>query len=197
MNLMKVPILAPVAILCFTISCSVAPTATTEKSESPAPIPTTEDAGHPPHKGAWQIYSGTSSLDDSATVVLALDAANPISGWPMQTKKPQLILRCREGKTDAYIKLGMQTHVEFEDGDQIASMRGRYDKGKVREYSMGKSTDGESIFFPRPIEEIKHMLSKSDAIYRVIPFNSAPAEMWFDLTDIKEAVAPLRKACRW
>lgn len=152
-----------------------------------------------PSTGKWGRSSSTSSFDDSRTVVLTLEAENSISGWPGKTKTPDLILRCKENKTEAYINVGMRGKPEFGEYGQKTGvqMRARYDKGEPYEYLMGESTDGEALFFEKPIEEIKFMMKHASMVAEFIPFNSSPAEIHFDLTGLEDAVKPLREACGW
>jgi type VI secretion system protein VasI len=109
------------------------------------------------------------------------------------------MLRCKENKTEAFVNAGMQGKPVFgEFGQDIGvSMRGRYDKGEVFEYSMAKSTDGEAFFFRNAIEEIKYMKNHSRLILEFIPFNSNPTEIRFDLSGLVEAIRPLQEACGW
>jgi type VI secretion system protein VasI len=149
--------------------------------------------------GKWKTTTSVSSFDDSKTVALSLLADNQISGWPGIRTTPALILRCKEGKTEAYIAAGLQAKLEFVDGKSLdsASMRGRYDQDETIHFLMPKSTDGKSFFFLWPTGEIARMWSHSSLVLEFTPFNSNPVEIRFDLTGLNAAVPPLRHACGW
>ena len=52
-------------------------------------------------------------MDGSKRIVISRDAENDIAGW-LQSKRPSLIVRCQEGKTEAYIATGMAASVEYD-----------------------------------------------------------------------------------
>ncbi len=68
------------------------------------PKPTQHTGGNP---GKWKSTTSVSSFDDSKMVVLSLQSDNQITGWPGVTTTPTLILRCKEGNTEAYIGTGI------------------------------------------------------------------------------------------
>ena len=60
----------------------------------------------------WQGGLGQPSpMDDSPTVVFRLRAENDIEGW-LAKKRPTLIVRCLERKTDVYVVTGMAAQPE-------------------------------------------------------------------------------------
>jgi hypothetical protein len=152
-----------------------------------------------PRYGKWAVESDTSPFDDSKTVVLSLSAEKPITDWLGISHTPRLILRCKEKKTEAYVVTGTQPKTEFgEYGRELGvRMRARYDKEREWEYMMGKSTDGEALFFPEAVREVKHMLGRKSLVLEFVPFQSAPVQVLFDLSSLEEAVKPLREACSW
>jgi len=169
------------------------------KPSTPAPAAA---SGSPRNRnentGKWHVITNTSAFDDSKTVVLSLNAQNSISGWPGVTRTPILMLRCKEGKTEAYVGAGMQGKTEFLGGEDLGVwMRGRYDQDEPARYLMSKSTDGREFFFPHPIEEIKQMIDHSSWVLEFTPFNSSPVEMRFDLNGLGAVLKPLRDACSW
>ena len=144
--------------------------------------------------GKWRVRKETSPIDDKTIVLLNLDAEAPIKGWPSKEEVPTLILRCKESRTEAYINTGMSPQVEYGDG---ATARVRFDKERVTEIRMGKSTDGEALFFPEAIKIIKQMAQHEAMLFEFTPFNSSPTMTTFDLKGVAEALKPLRETCRW
>lgn len=143
----------------------------------------------------WRVTKKSSQIDDSTNVIVSLDADSSIFGWPGKTYKPSLILRCKEGKTDAYIVTGMSPQVEY--GTDGATITLRFDKEKATRYQTSKSTDGEALFLSQSVGLIKKMLQHSSLLFEFIPFNSSPVITTFDLRGLSEAVKPLRDTCKW
>ncbi len=71
----------------------------------------------------------------------------------------------------------------------------RLDKQQSQTFNMGKSTDGEALFFPGVVAIVRAMLAAERMAFEFTPFSADPAEMRFDLRGIGEAVTPVRTAC--
>lgn len=155
---------------------------------TPAPEPTTLATGK------WQIDNSTSSFDDSATVVLALDADNTITPFAGDPIVPTLIIRCQEKALEAYIYTGTAADVEASNLDG-ATVRVRYDKDEPKTVNMGLSTSNDSLFFPDAARIVKSLLDADQMLFEFTPFNSAPVQMTFNTQGFTEAVHPLREAC--
>ena len=172
---------------------------------APAPVstPTTTAPTAPTAVSApvnkWRIGRGESSFDDSQTVVLSLTAELSINGWLGKTATPTLVLRCKERKTEAYIQTGMVGQIHFGEygSDEGTLTRARYDKGPVRKYIMGKSTDGEAYFYSRPVEEMRLMTRHEEMVMEFTPFNANPQEIRFDLRGLSEELPRIRAVCKW
>lgn len=143
----------------------------------------------------WHINKNTSPIDDSSNITIILDADSSISGWPRKTNTPTLVLRCKEGKTEAYIVTGMSPQVEY--GTDRATVTLRFDKEKATKYQTSKSTNGEALFFGQSVGLIKKMLQHTTLLFEFVPFNSSPAMTTFDLRGLAEAVKPLKDTCKW
>jgi len=143
----------------------------------------------------WVVSSETSRIDDSKTVVLTLEADEPITGWPGKTHTPSLVVRCKERKTEAYFVTGMSPTVEY--GTDGATVTLRFDRAPAFKVRAGKSTDGEALFLPSAIAQIKKMMGSSSLLFEFVPFNSSPQMTTFQVAGLSEAVKPLRQACKW
>ncbi len=71
----------------------------------------------------------------------------------------------------------------------------RLDKQKQQIFNMGKSTDGEALFFPSVAGVLLGLLAAERMVFEFTPFSTDPAEMSFDLRGIGEAITPVRTAC--
>ena len=188
------------AALLALLACSTPqqPSSTSQQSSSdratPAPYVTPLASDQD-----WQLTRSTSAFDDSRTIILSTESKDTISGWPSRTTKPILILRCKEGKTDAYIQTGMTGKLAFGQLGEAAGtdVRMRYDRGDIYEYRMSASTNQEAYFFREPIPEIKFMLKHERVLVEFCPFNSSPQEFSFNLKNLSNVISELRAACHW
>lgn len=51
-------------------------------------------------QAGWQVSEETSPMDSSKTVTLLLDSGGEIQGW-LKSKRPTLVIRCKEKQTDS------------------------------------------------------------------------------------------------
>lgn len=158
---------------------------------TPTPLPT-----NTPDAGKWITDISTNSFDDSRTVVLLLDADNEIEGW-LSTFLPGLILRCQEGRVEAYIHIGTQAEVELDSNfDNRPTVRLRFDSNEAITLRMDESTDGDALFFPQPQTTIDQLLVHDRLLFGFTPFNASAVEATFDLRGLSYVIQPLREACR-
>jgi hypothetical protein len=82
------------------------------------PTNTTDAAASPvTPQDNWQLKIDYFGMNGSKTVALPLAAENTIQG-PVAFRKPSLIIRCHENKTDLYVATGMAAAVETDfEGD--------------------------------------------------------------------------------
>ncbi len=146
----------------------------------------------------WKVQKQASAIDDSTNVFLSLDADSSISGWPLKTYTPSMILRCKENKTQAYIVTGMAPQAEY--GSDATTVTLRLDDDKAVQLRTARSTTGDMLFFDAggpSIGLIKKMLQRSALLFQFVPFHSTPVMTTFDLRGLAEAIKPLRENCRW
>jgi type VI secretion system protein VasI len=148
--------------------------------------------------GKWQSTSQSNPLDDTKTVVFALEADSGASAWG---KKAVLVLRCRSGVTEAYVSwgdyLGDETSVTWRVGSALAT---------TAEWSM--STDKEATFFPSqtysltagprtPLELVRALLAADQFVAQITPYLESTITAVFDIRGLSEAVRSLQVPCGW
>ena len=143
----------------------------------------------------WTVSSETSRIDDSKTVILRLQAEGEIAGWPRKTYTPSLVIRCKERQTEAYFVTGMSPMVEY--GTDGATITLRIDKAPAFKLRASKSTDGEALFLPSAVSQIKKMMAGSSLLFEFVPFNSSPQMTTFQIAGLAEALKPVRETCKW
>ena len=106
------------------------------------------ESAPPPPTDKWQISESRPQMDDSKTVVLALDSDDEIHG-PLGAVRPSLIIRCEEKKTSVYVMTGMAANLETDsDGgpSDDHKVRIRLDDNSANYASWLESTDHKALF---------------------------------------------------
>lgn len=149
-----------------------------------------------PPGSKWKVSTETSPIDDSRTVTLQVAADSSISGWPRKTYTPELYIRCKERKTEVFVVTGMSPTVEY-GNSHGATVTLRVDKAAAYKLNASNSTDGEALFLPSSVAQIKKLLEGSSLLFEFVPFNASPQMTTFQIAGLAEAVKPLREACKW
>jgi hypothetical protein len=147
----------------------------------------------PPLGGKWKVTTRTSSFDDSPQVVLALDAESTIEGF-LRSRRPTLILRCREQDLDVYVVTGMPADVERRNLDG-ATVRIRFDDRDAESQNTNRSTDDEALFFYDERQLINRLVNADRLLFGFTPFNASPVETSFDLSGLSDVLPQLLEAC--
>jgi hypothetical protein len=147
----------------------------------------------------WKVKEDHSPMDDSKTIVLALDSENAIHG-PLDDQKPALMIRCKEGKTDTYVMTGMAASVE-EDPDggpsEEHAVRLRFDSNSPITDHWVESTNHSGLFAGDAISFARQLTSANTFTFEFSPFDSSPATARFDLRGLSEHLPKIADACRW
>ncbi len=138
--------------------------------------------------GDWVNRTSTNPVDDTQTVMLALQAE---WGGTLIRNRPRLILRCRSSKTEAYINwdnyIADRTLVTYRIGSEEA-----------RRKVWPTSTNNTVTFYPdNDVTFIKSLLAVDRFVARVVPHNEGPVTAVFNLAGLEVAVRPLRSVCGW
>jgi hypothetical protein len=146
--------------------------------------------------GRWTIETNVSKFDDTKSVLLSLTANEKINGWLGKSHLPQLNIRCRERKAEAYIDFGMSpaTEPELYDG---ATLQFRIDKQPLFKAIATKSADGNTLFLKDPTSFIKRLLKAEHLLVRFIPYTSSAQETTFSIAGLEKVIAPLTEACKF
>lgn len=143
----------------------------------------------------WQVSYDVSKMDDSKTIIMAVNAENTIQAW-LAEPRPTLIIRCQEKKTDLFINVGAQINPEYGLSNE-ATVKLRLDDKKPFQQTWGLSTDGKALFASFPIPMAIHLYSAKKLTVSFVPFNSSPAIAEFDVRGIDKHLPELAKTCGW
>lgn len=146
--------------------------------------------------GGWTIETNVSKFDDTKSVLLSLAANEKINGWLGKSHLPQLNIRCRERKAEAYIDFGMSPASEPELYN-AATLQFRIDKQPLFKAIATKSADGNTLFLRDPTSFIKRLLKAEHLLVRFIPYTSSAQETTFSIADLDKVITPLTEACKF
>ncbi len=142
-------------------------------------------------KGKWLVSSDKSPINDSTNVLLMLSAEQAVSSG-YNTVTPKLIIRCKEGKTNAYITWDLYL------GLDSTTMLTRLDKEAAVTKSWSISTDNKAVFVSgSDIAFAKQLMEHQALLAQITPYGESPVMANFELEGLTEAIKPLREECKW
>lgn len=149
-----------------------------------------------PAPSPWLVSRDPAEMDDSPTFTAVLLASDPFSNSLGQEYIPMLILRCRERKTDVFVRTGMQPHVEYGKLRE-ATVRLRFDRSAAITQVWRESTSGEALGSPNPITLARRIARTSVLRFEFTPFMAGRQTVRFVLRDAAAQVKALAETCRW
>ena len=114
-----------------------------------------------------------------------------VSGTSSEGDAITMVMRCRRNRTELYIRwrdyLGSWAYVRTRVGDD--------DRG-TRQWNL--SADARSSYYPRgTVGFIEDMIEAGSAAFEVTPYVQDPVTAVFDMSELGDAIGPLREACGW
>lgn len=142
----------------------------------------------PAESGQWNVSTETSPIDNSQNVYLVLEANESIPGLAGRVQ-PVLVMRCKEGRTEAYINwkvyLGLDT----------TTVLTRLDGENATRTTWSISTDNKATFHSHADRFLRQLAGHQKLLAQVIPFGESPAMVTFSTAGLDEAAKPLQEAC--
>ena len=132
---------------------------------------------------AWEVSEEKSPLDDTPLVQAMLRSSDG---------KAQLLLRCKERKTEAavlirgFIKCGTDVRVVY-----------RIDQGQSVDGPWNPAKSCYLAIAPSPIPFIRALADQSKVYFRLYDHHGAPNDAQFNLGKVSEVRSRLAKACEW
>lgn len=136
----------------------------------------------------WRIDINTSPIDDSQTVTAMLPAEGAID---TRSRKhiPTLILRYKEGRSEAYITFGMFL------GSESIPATVRFGRETAESQIWSVSTDHTAAFYPGNTHDFIDKLSGVDSfVIRVTPFSESPVTISFCPAGVQRIASVLKNA---
>lgn len=148
-------------------------------------------------QGNWKVDEETSKIDDSKRVFINLKSSEKVRGKFGRPIDVQLMLTCREGKTDAYFIFG--DHF-MSDNAQWGIVTYRIDKQPAKKKRMAGSTDHKALGLwsaSEAIPFIRELFSGSSLFVQATPYSENSISAEFNITGLEQAIKPLQAACKW
>ena len=147
--------------------------------------------------GKWTVLTDKSKIDDSNRVMLILNADEPVPGRFSRQVTPSLIIRCMENVTSVYLEFD---GLFMSDNQGYGRVTFRVNKNPAFEKEMSASTNNKALGLwsgGSSIPFIKQLLDGETLVVRATPYNESARTMEFSIKGISNAVAPVRKECKW
>jgi hypothetical protein len=127
-------------------------------------------------------------MDGKTTVVLGRRSADSYQAW-IGTYVPRIVVQCyTKHHPDVFVDLKAAASVEY--GDELHTVRLKFDDGKVDKQRWAQSKDDQGLFAGNPITLIEGMKHHSKLLFEFDPFNTPnTATVSFDLTGLSESMA--------
>lgn len=146
-----------------------------------------------PVADGWTVRQSQSEMTDQPTVVLSTVATNTVEGW-LARSRPTLVVRCKEGAFDVYLRTGMPSSVEREVGEHTVRYRVG-DREAVTESDWSASTDDGALFSPEPHALFERLTTAASLLVEWTPFHALPVRARFDVAGLGAHRAALAAAC--
>lgn len=146
--------------------------------------------------GAWSVDSETSKMTDQVNVVGVLASKDQVKDWVKSTHRPDLVIRCKDDKTEMYIRAGAQLEVEYGLYGQ-STVTFRPDKEKAETMIMSQGTDNRAAFFQQPRQWAEFFTAVEVLTVELNLFKAGKQVVQFDMKGTDAVVADIREACHW
>lgn len=146
--------------------------------------------------GHWIVSTDTNPVDDSKTVTASLLSSEGVSSMGSAVG---LVIRCQSNSTDVFANwgdyLGDDSNDVYDDWKYVTV---RVGKSPARDERWAISTDSTGTFAPGSnVEFAKQLVGTDQLVLQTTPYNENPVTAVFKLDKIRNAVAPVAKACGW
>jgi hypothetical protein len=135
-------------------------------------------------------------MDGSRTVVVSLVAEAPVKLW-LDTVTPDLYLRCKERRIQAYVITGSAAANESYDHIDEGRVRFRVDSAAAISQWWSESTDSKALFASNSKGLITSLAGATWLLFEFTPFNASPVQVRFKVKGLDAYLPRLKAACNW
>ncbi len=137
----------------------------------------------------WSRATQTDKLDGSKAVMIGIMSPDKLDTRAGRKEAPFLGIRCLKNKTTL-----MVLWTEYL-GSQPVAVRWRLDSQPIVAERWPSLSDG--VIAPNPVDMAKKMLTKTEFVISVEPYDKAASSVSFHLDGLADAIKPVRESCGW
>lgn len=166
------------------------------ETAKPKPKPA-EPFYEPKPLSPWRVNTATSKVDDSTSVYLTVQSDNLIDKRFGGSGRATFTIRCVENTTALTFEFAENFMADIQGYGEITY---RIDKQKAKRKSFRESTDNMVLGLwngGSAIPFVKALFGAERLYVQAVPFNESPVEAEFQVRQLEDSIAPLRKACKW
>jgi len=142
----------------------------------------------------WHSEKKRSKIDGSTLVTARIESNEEVTVHAGETYRPVFGIECQKKKTIAYIASRAPLGIEETAIDL------KIDDAPPFTLELELSSDYKSAGWwasPDAVAFLKKLAGKQVLAARLTPVRDVPVEVTFNLVGMKQAIAPLTKACNW
>jgi hypothetical protein len=166
---------------------TAATTAVAAQALDPGAIPADSGPGWIANDARW-VGNARRSL------AFELAAYNKVPVW-MREVRPMLVVRCMAGAMDVFVFTASAAAIESQTEDHTV----RYafdDEAETRELWQD-SSEHDALFAPDGTAFARRLMDVRTFRFGFTPHNAAPATAHFQVSGLRDRLAPAAKACGW
>ncbi|MEO5895992.1 MAG: hypothetical protein ABIS06_09850 [Vicinamibacterales bacterium] len=144
---------------------------------------------------AWAIAdSGVWVGPGKDRVAFELPADNTVAIW-MRSVRPTLVVRCVEGRMDAFVFTASAARIEPQTDDH--TVRFGFDDAADVSVRWPDSEEHDALFAPVGATFARQIASASVLRFGFTPHNAAPVTAQFTVAGLKPLIEPAARPCGW
>ena len=121
-----------------------------------------------------------------------LDANQPVAVWLKQVR-PTLVVRCIDNRTDVFVYTDSAARIEEQDENHTVRVAFDGDEGAHERWP--DSVEHDALFAPDGKAMAQRILASRQMRFTFSPHNAAPVTATFEVSGLRELLAPVAKRC--
>jgi hypothetical protein len=121
-----------------------------------------------------------------------LEANQPVSVW-MKQVRPTLVVRCMDRRTDVFIYTDSAARIEEQDENHTVRVAFDGDEGAHERWP--DSVEHDALFAPDGKAMAGRIQASRQMRFTFSPHNAAPVTATFEVSGLRELLAPIAKRC--
>lgn len=161
------------------------------EASPPVPVARESETTLPASEG-WLENSATWTAKARRSIAYELAANNETQAW-MKVVRPVLVVRCMQGRTDAFVFTDSAAAMEAQDEDH--TVRISFDGEAVRTERWPDSSAHDALFAPEGARFTAELMRATTLRFGYTPHNAAPVVAHFEVAGLSEKLGRA-SACR-